>query len=175
MILNIDMEDYANTSEYIVETMKGIVPIVPYEVRMVEESYMQFYEEEQRLGKAFNIFTALALFIAAMGLFGMVSFQIAQRAKEISIRKVMGSSVSGSLKLLATCVFRQILIAFLIAAPIAYYFIEQWLQSYVYRTDLNMVTLGSVAFLAMAVAFLSIAFQSFQAATSNPVDSLHSE
>ena len=175
VILNIDMEDYANTSEYIVETMKGIVPIVPYEVRMVEESYMQFYEEEQRLGKAFNIFTALALFIAAMGLFGMVSFQIAQRAKEISIRKVMGSSVSGILKLLATGVFRQILIAFLIAAPIAYYFIEQWLQSYVYRTDLNMVTLGSVAFLAMAVAFLSIAFQSFQAATSNPVDSLHSE
>ncbi len=175
VVLKIDMSDYQNTCDFIVKTMKKIVPHVPYEVKFVEDSYMQFYNAEQRLGKAFNIFTLLALFIAGMGLFGMVSFQIAQRRREISIRKVLGSSVTGILNLLAKGVFKQIIMALLIATPFAYYFMESWLQDYVYRISLQWWVAILVGFLALILAFLSISFQSIKVARTNPVKSLRTE
>ena len=175
VVLKIDMSKYEKTSEFIINTMNSIVPLVPYEVSVVEDSYMQFYNEEKRLGKAFNIFTLLALFIAGIGLFGMISFQIAQRSKEISIRKVLGSSVGGILKLLAKGVFRQILIAVLIAAPIAYYFTEEWLQSFVYRISLQWWVIVLVGLFATSLALLSIAYQSIQVARSNPANNLRAE
>ncbi|WP_350292593.1 ABC transporter permease [uncultured Croceitalea sp.] len=175
VVLQIDMSDYQKTSEFVVNTMKKIVPHVPYEMKFVEDSYMQFYNEEQRLGKAFNIFTLLALFIAGMGLFGMVSFQIAQRSREISIRKVLGSSVSAILSLLAKGVFKQIIFALLLATPLAYYFMESWLQEYVYRISLQWWVAILVGFLALTLAFLSISFQSIKAARTNPVKSLRTE
>lgn len=175
VVMRINTADYAQTSDYIVKTMNEIVPQVPYEVKIVEDSYMAFYEEERRLGKAFGLFTLLALFIAGMGLFGMVSFQIAQRAREISIRKVLGSSVLQILKLLSKGVFLQLFIAFLIASPIAFYFMEQWLQGYVYRISLHWLTFFGIGVMTMALAFLSITVQSVQAATSNPVKSLRTE
>ena len=175
VILQINMSDFKKTSEFIVKTMKKIVPNVPYEVKFVEDSYMQFYDEEQRLSKAFNIFTLLTLFIAGMGLFGMVSFQITQRSKEISIRKVLGSSVTSILKLLATGIFKQILMALIIATPLAYYFMESWLQEYVYRISLHWWVALIVGILAMTLAFLSVGFQSIKAATSNPVKNLRME
>lgn len=175
VILKIEMTDYEKTSDFIVTTMKKIVPHVPYEVKFVEDSYMQFYDEEKRLGKAFNIFTFLALFIAGMGLFGMVSFQIALRSREISIRKILGSSVTGILQLLAEGIFKQILIAVLIAAPLAYYFMDGWLQEYVYRITLQWWIAIVVGLLALALALLSIGFQAIQAARQNPVKSLRTE
>ena len=175
VVLKIDMSEYEKTSEFIVKTMKSIVPLVPYEVNLVEDSYMQFYNEEKRLGKAFNIFTLLALFIAGMGLFGMISFQIAQRSKEISIRKILGSSVTGILKLLAKGVFKQIILALIIATPIAYYFMEEWLQSYVYRISVQWWVIVLVGFFAISLALVSIAFQSIQAARSNPANTLRAE
>ncbi|MDT0538626.1 ABC transporter permease [Croceitalea sp. P059] len=175
VILQVNMENFKETSDFIVKTLKTIVPHVPYEVKFVEESYMQFYDEEKRLGKAFNIFTLLTLFIAAMGLFGMVSFQITQRSKEISIRKVLGSSVTNILKLLATGIFKQIIIALIIATPLAYYFMENWLQAYVYRISLQWWVAIIVGIIAMSLAFLSIGFQSIKAATQNPVKSLRNE
>lgn len=175
VVLKIDMSDYGKTSDFIVKTMKKIVPHVPYEVKFVEDSYLRFYDEEKKLGDAFTIFTLLALFIAGMGLFGMVSFQISQRRKEISIRKVLGSSVSGILNLLAKGVFKQIVFALLIATPFAYYFMEGWLQEYVYRISLQWWVAVMVGSLALMLAFLSISFQSLKAAKSNPIKSLRTE
>jgi putative ABC transport system permease protein len=175
VVLKINMFDFERTKEFIVNTMNSIVPVVPYEVKIVEDSYMQFYDEEKRLGKALGLFTLLSLFIAGMGLFGMISFQIAQRSKEISIRKVLGSTVSGILKLLAKEVFKQIFIAIVIAAPVAYYFMETWLQSFVYRISLPWWLALVVGSVTLFLAVLSIGFQSFKAASSNPASNLRAE
>ena len=175
VVLKVDMLAYEEAAEFIVQTMKSIVPQVPYEVRFVEDSYAQFYDEERRLGHTFSLFTILALFIAGMGLFGMVSFQIVQRSKEISIRKVLGSSVTGIVKLLAKGFIQQILIALLIAAPIAYYFMEEWLRDYVYRISIQWWLGILVGIFAIILAFISVGFQSIKAALANPVKSLRME
>jgi len=175
VVLKVDMFAYEETAEFIVQTMKSIVPQVPYEVRFVEDSYAQFYDEERRLGHTFSLFTILALFIAGMGLFGMVSFQIVQRSKEISIRKVLGSSVTGIVKLLAKGFIQQILIALLIATPIAYYFMEEWLREYVYRISIQWWLGILVGIFAIVLAFISVGFQSIKAALANPVKSLRTE
>lgn len=175
VVLKVSMEDYEETAQFIEQTMKSFVPHVPYEAKFVKDSYSQFYEEERRLGQTLNLFTFLALFIAAMGLFGMVSFQIVQRSREISIRKVLGSSVAGIVKLLAKGFFKQILIALLIATPLAYYFMEEWLQEYVYRISIQWWVGILIGLFALTLAFLSVGFQSIKAALTNPVESLRTE
>ncbi|MFK7814592.1 MAG: ABC transporter permease [Maribacter sp.] len=175
VVLKVDTHEYEETAEFIEQTMKSIVPHVPYEAKFVEDSYAQFYAEEKRLGRTFNIFTILAIFIAGMGLFGMVSFQILKRSREISIRKVLGSSVPGIVKLLAKSYIKQISVALLIAIPLAYYFMEEWLQEYVYRISIQWWLGVLIGFLAMTLAFLSVGFQSIKAALANPVDSLRNE
>ncbi|PIA81723.1 hypothetical protein BFR04_13395 [Gaetbulibacter sp. 4G1] len=175
VILKIKMDDFENTKLFIEKTMKAVVPLAPYEVRFMEDSYIALYEEERRLGKAFNIFTLLALFIAGMGLFGLVSFQVLQRTKEIGIRKVLGSSITGIVTLLVKDFLRLVIMALLIATPIAYYFMYNWLQGYAYSIDIEWWVFVLVGFLACGVAFATISFQSIKAARSNPIKSLKTE
>lgn len=175
VVVKIDMNDYKATADFIEQTMNKIVPQVPYEAKFVKDSYNLFYDEERRLGQTFSLFTILALFIAAMGLFGMVSFQIMYRAKEIGIRKVLGSSVIGIVQLFAKDYIKQILIALLIAMPIAYYFMEEWLQEFVYRISIQWWLGALIGFFAIILAFLSVGFQSIKAALANPVKSLRTE
>ncbi len=175
LVVKIDMNDYEATADFIERTMNNIVPYVPYEAKFVEDSYDLFYDEERRLGQTFSLFTILALFIAAIGLFGMVSFQIVQRTKEIGIRKVLGSSVSGIVRLLAKDFVKQILVALLIAMPFAYYFMEKWLQEFVYRISIQWWLGLLIGFFAIIMAFLSVGFQSFKAALVNPIKSLRTE
>lgn len=175
VILKIDLDDYENTRTFIEKTMKAVVPLAPYEARIMEDSYAALYEEESRLGKAFNIFSFLALFIAGMGLFGMVSFQIVQRTKEIGIRKVLGSSVSDIVGLLSKDFMKLIIISLVIAAPIAYYGMNNWLNEYAYRIDIQWWIFVLVGLAAMCVALITISFQSIKAALANPVKSLKTE
>ena len=175
VVLKVNMRDYEKTKEFIEQTMKSIVPKVPYEAKFVEDSYAAFYDDEKRLGKTFNIFTAIALFIAAMGLFGMVSFQVAQRSREISIRKVLGSSVPSIVKLLLKGFFKQIIIAVLIAIPIAYYLMDSWLQEYVYHISIKWWVGVLIGFFALALAFVTTGFQSIKAALTSPIKNLRAE
>lgn len=175
VVVKMAMNEPNETSRFVEETMKSIVPQVPYEARFVNDSYTRFYDEERRLGQIFNLFTILSLFIAGMGLFGMVSFQIVQRSKEISIRKVLGSSAQGIVKLLVKGFIGQILIALVIAIPIAYYFMEEWLQEYVYRISIPWWVGLFIGLFAMVLAFLSVGFQSIKVALRNPVDNLRAE
>lgn len=175
VILKIDLADYENTKTFIESTMKAVVPLAPYEARYMEDSYAALYDKESRLAKAFNIFTFLALFIAVMGLFGLVSFQVLQRTKEIGIRKVLGSSISGIVKLLVKDFLKLVLTALLIATPIAYYFMHNWLQGYAYSISIQWWVFVLTGLLACSIAFIAISFQSIKAARSNPVKSLKTE
>ncbi len=175
VILKVDMEDYEQTRAFIEKTLTAEVPLSPYDVRFMEDSYAQLYDNETRLGKAFNIFTFLALFIAAMGLFGLVSFHVYQRTKEIGIRKVLGSSASEIVRLLAKDFLKLIVFALMIAAPIAYFAMDNWLEAYAYRIDIEWWIFVLVGLSATAIALITISFQSLKAALANPVKSLRTE
>jgi len=175
VIMKIDMEDFENTRAYIEKTMKAVVPLAPYEVQLMEDSYAALYDKESRLGKAFNVFAGLALFIAGMGLFGLVSFQVLQRTKEIGIRKVLGASISGIVRLLSKDFLKLVMISLVIAVPIAYYAMNNWLEDYAYRIIIQWWIFVLIGIGAIGVAFITISFQTIKAALANPVDSLRNE
>lgn len=175
VLLKIDTDDFENTKAFIEQKMKSLVPTASYEVQFLEDSYAHLYDSEARLAKAFNIFTLLALFIAGMGLLGLISFQVVKRKKEIGIRKVLGSSVTSIVALLSKDFLKLLLIALIIAIPLAYYAMDTWLQNYAYRIEIAWWVFIFIGFLTFSIAFLTISFQSIQAALTNPIKSLRTE
>jgi putative ABC transport system permease protein len=167
-----------NTQEVIqlVETKwKEMAPGQPFTYYFLDERFATMYAAETRLGKIFGIFSVLAVLIACLGLFALTSFTAEQRTKEIGIRKVLGASVSSIVVLLSKEFGKLVLIAFVLAAPLAWYGIEWWLKDYTYKTEIGIglfLTAGLAAFL---IAWITMSFQSFKAASSDPVKSLRSE
>lgn len=173
--IKVKMDNVSNTLSYIKRTIKVIAPQAPFEYHFMDEAYNELYQSEQRFGQAFNIFTLLVLFIGCMGLFGLASHNIVQRTKEIGIRKVLGASIFGITSLLAKDFLKLVLLAILIASPIAWYFMNQWLADFAYRIDMEWWMFAVAGVAALAIAFLTIGFQSVKAALANPVKSLRSE
>jgi len=122
-----------------------------------------------------GIFTGLALFIACLGLFALATFTAERRTKEIGIRKVLGASVAGITELLAKDFLKLVLIAIVIASPVAYYFMNKWLANFAYRIDIQWWMFAATGAAAVLIAFLTVGFQSVRAALANPVKSLRSE
>ena len=155
---------------------KKYAPESPFEYSFVDENFNAKFEAEQRMGEVFIIFTSLAIIIACLGLFGLASFSAEQRAKEISIRKVMGATVSQIVLLLTKDFAKLVLIAFVLAIPITWYSIEKmWLQEFAYRIQFNFGAAALAGLVALTVAILTILFQAVQAAFDNPVKSLRNE
>jgi len=133
------------------------------------------YAEDRKFGIAFQLFTGLAIFIAALGLFGLTSYMCLQRRKEIGIRKVTGASIFQILKLLNKDFIMLVVIAFIIAIPIGWYIMNKWLQEFAYRTDLSWWIFALSAVIAVFIALITVSVQSIKAATVNPVKSLKTE
>jgi putative ABC transport system permease protein len=167
--------DLDNTLAAIQQTIKNFVPHIPFEYRFMDEAYAQLYQSEQRLGLAFNIFTGLALFIACIGLLGLVSQQVMQRTKEIGIRKVLGASVAGIMFLLSKDFLKLVFLALIIAVPLAGYAMSRWLEDFAYRIDLAWWIFALAGIVALAIALVTISFQALKAALANPVKSLRNE
>lgn len=141
----------------------------------LDEDINRRYEAEVRFLQVFTVLSALAIFIACLGLFGLAAFSAEQRTKEIGIRKVLGASVAGITALLAKDFLKLILIAVVVASPLAWYFMRQWLQDFAYHIDIQWWMFAVAGVLAVGIAFLTIGFQSVKAALMNPVKSLRSE
>ena len=150
-------------------------PANPFEYEFADEGYAKKFATEVRVGKLASFFAILAIFISCLGLFGLVSFVAEQRTKEIGIRKVLGASVANLWQLLSKNFLGLILIACLVAIPLAYYFARDWLQDFEYRTNLNWWIFASAALGALVVTLLTVSYQTIKAATVNPVKSLRSE
>ncbi len=174
-IVKINGDDFLETKAFIEKTMKSVVPLAPYEAKFVNESYNVQYKTEQKLGQAFNLFTLLALFIASMGLFGLVSFTVIQRTKEIGIRKVLGASITRIVGLLSVDFIKLVLLALIISIPIAYYVMNKWLMNFAYKIDVNWWVFIIVGIIVIVIAFVTISFQSIKAAIVNPIKSLKTE
>ena len=159
-----------------IETVyKKFTPGSPFDYKFADYEYALKYAAEERVGKLAMFFTILAIFISCLGLFGMASFVAEQRTKEIGIRKVVGASVFSVWTMLSKDFVVMVLISFLIAAPIAYYFMHNWLQNYTYRTQLSWWIFVAAGVGALMITLLTVSFQSINAAIANPVKSLRTE
>ncbi len=147
----------------------------PFEFYFLDDSINSQYRSEERLGRIFSYFSLLAIFIACLGLFGMATYSVEQRTKEIGIRKVMGASHSSLLVLLSKDFVKLFIFANLIAWPIAYLFAQYWLQEFAYRTPINFLFFTGSALLVLFVGFLTTSFQLVKAAWTNPSESLRYE
>ncbi|MDO1445287.1 ABC transporter permease [Rhodocytophaga aerolata] len=156
-------------------TFKKHFPATPFEYKFADEDFAAKYQAEERIGKLAAVFATLAIFISCLGLFGLASFTAEQRTKEIGIRKVLGASVLNVWGLLSREFVLLVCIAFLTAAPIAYYFLSGWLQNYTYRISLSWWIFALSGAGALLVTLLTVSFQAIKAALANPVKSLRNE
>lgn len=154
---------------------KRMLPGRPFEYQFMDDRYARLYEAEQKEGKLFTIFSGLAIFIACLGLFGLATFNTMQRVKEIGVRKVLGASVPSILALLSKEIVSLILVANLLAWPVAWYFMDGWLGSFAYHIDMNIVAYLLAALAAIAVALITVSTQTIKAARTNPANTLRYE
>jgi putative ABC transport system permease protein len=160
---------------HIEKTWKKYLPETPYEYSFLDEKFDQLYKSEQRQGALFTAFSGIAIFIACLGLFGLSAFAITQRIREIGIRKVLGASVAGIVRLLSWDFLKLVAIAALIAFPVAWYAMSHWLQDFAYRIEMQWWLFLVAGVLASVVALATISSLAIRAAISNPVKSLRSE
>jgi predicted permease len=150
-------------------------PAFPFTFGFLDKDLDNLYRSEQQMGNIFNLFAGLAIFISCLGLYGLSAFMAEQRTKEIGLRKVLGATVAGVVGLLSQDFLKLILIAIIIASPIAWYAMNKWLQTFAYQTTLEWWVIALAAILATGIALFTISFQSIKAALMNPVKSLRSE
>jgi predicted permease len=150
-------------------------PSIPFQYDFVDEEYAEKFASEERIGTLSGIFTALAILISCLGLFGLTSFVAEQRTKEIGVRKVLGASVFNVWNMLSKDFLKLVIISCFIAVPIAYYVMNGWLQEYPYRVILKWWIFGLAILGALAVTVLTVSFQAIRAGKSNPVKSLRTE
>jgi ABC-type antimicrobial peptide transport system permease subunit len=159
-----------------IETVfKKVIPSAPFDYKFADQEYELKFAAEERIGKLAWFFSALAIFISCLGLFGLASFIAEQRKKEIGIRKVLGASVANLWQLLSKDFVVLVIISSGIAIPIAYYFLSGWLQKYQYRTAMSWWIFAAAIGSALLMTLITVSFQAIKAAIANPVKSLRTE
>ena len=174
-LVRLNPEDISDSIKSLESTWEKIIPSCPFEFRFLDEIFDRMYRTEERMGSLLKYFAFLAVFVACLGLFGLASFTAEQRTKEIGIRKVLGATVSQVTSLLCQEFILLVLLANLIAWPIAYLLMRNWLENYGYRTSLNLIIFLGALLLAVIVAIFSVGFQAVRAAKSNPATALKYE
>jgi putative ABC transport system permease protein len=167
--------DMQPTLSFIEKKWKEIFPGEPYTYTFLNERFNRQFEADEKRGKVFTLFTILAILIACLGLFGLASYMVEQRTKEIGIRKVFGANESIILQLIYKNFLILVSIGIVIAIPVAYYFMTNWLKNYVYRTNIGVPLIILAAFLTILITFATISYKAYQAAIMNPARSLKSE
>jgi len=161
--------------QQIEDRWKGLSPNLHFEYSFMDDDFNTLYNTEQRVGTLFIIFTSLAIIIACLGLLGLAAYAAEQRIREIGIRKVLGADVSAVVALLSKDFVKLVFISILIAAPLSWWIMNQWLQGFAYRQNIQWWVIVSAALGSIVIAFITVCFQSIKAALANPVDSLRGE
>ncbi|HXR84418.1 MAG TPA: ABC transporter permease [Hanamia sp.] len=173
--IKLSTTNMASTMQSIKKIWQQTFPNYVYEYSFLDDKIASFYQQENQLSQLYKIFAAIAIFLSCLGLYGLASFMAVQRIKEVGIRKVLGATAGNIVYLFSKEFIILISIAFAIATPIAWYFMNQWLNDYAYRIDISwpVFLIGGIA--AIVIAILTICFQAIKAAVANPVKSLRSE
>jgi hypothetical protein len=175
VLIRIHPENISSSLAFIEKTWERTIPTFPFEFSFLDETVDRSYRNIKKTGNLITCFAVLAVFIACLGMFGLASFMAEQRTKEIGIRKVLGASVTRIVFMLSNESIKWIVIANLFAWPIAYYAMNKWLQNFAYRISLNVWIFILSGLAALAIALLTVSYQSIKAATTNPIDSLRYE
>ena len=168
-------DEMQNGLAHLEKVWKTFLPSRPFDYQFLSERYRALYESEQKQSQLFTTFSALAIFIASLGLFGLATFNTMQRVKEIGIRKVLGASVSNIVGLLSKEIVILILVANLISWPIAWYFMNQWLGTFAYHIEMDALAYLLAAISAVLIALITVSSQTIKAAMSNPAKTLRYE
>jgi putative ABC transport system permease protein len=175
MLIRIPAGNIPDSIASIEKVWNRVVPNYPFEHYFLDENFDEMYRREESIGTLLRYFAALAILVACLGLFGLASFTSEQRTKEVGIRKILGATVSNITVLLCREFFLLVFVSNIIAWPVAYFLMKNWLQSYAYRTSLSVLIFIAAMAIALMVAFLSVSFQAIRAATASPIDSLRYE
>ncbi len=175
VLVKLDTQNLSGTVESLKSVWAEFEPFLPFELNFMDQEIAAEYLEERNLFKLFSSFAMLAIMIACLGLFGLVTFTAEQRRKEIGIRKVLGASVERILTLISKDFLWLIALGFLVASPIAWYLMNEWLQDYAYKIEISPWIFVLSGLVAIVIAFATISFQSIKAALSNPVEILKNE
>lgn len=174
MAVKVRPENLTETISFLEESVAAHSPY-PFEYKFLDDKFNELYRAETRLGELFGVFTILATLIASLGLFGIAAFATGQRKKEIGIRKVLGASVQSITTILASDFLKLVLFGFVLAIPIAWFAMNQWLEDFAYRIDIAWWMFALAGGTALIIAVLTISSQSIKAALSNPVNCLQHE
>ncbi|MEQ8364341.1 MAG: ABC transporter permease [Cyclobacteriaceae bacterium] len=175
MMVKLSGGDFHSTISSLEKTWKEVAPGQPFNYYFMDESFNETYRAEQRLGSIFTIFTMLSIFIACIGLFGLAAFNAEKRTKEIGIKKVLGASVRTITYQLSIDFLKLVMVAIIVALPLSWYAMNQWLQDFSYRIEISWLTMVIAALLAIVISIVTVSYQSIKAAIVNPVNSLRSE
>ena len=163
------------TLAYVKNIWTDYNPGIPFEYHFLDQDYEKLYNTDSRIAGMLNLFTLLAVFIACLGLFGQVVIACENKIKEIGIRKVNGARITEVMAMLNKDFIQWIFIAFLLACPVAWYAMNKWLENFAYKTELSWWVFALAGWLALGIALLTVSFQSWRAATRNPVEALRYE
>ena len=173
--IKLSITNIASSMQSIKKIWEQTFPNSVYEYRFLDEKIESFYKQESQLSSLYKIFAVIAIFLSCLGLYGLASFMAVQRIREVGIRKVLGASVSSVVYLFSKEFIVLITIAFIIASPVAWYFMDKWLQDYVYRINISwwIFIVGGIS--SIIIALITVSFQAIKAALANPVKSLKTE
>ena len=175
LLVKLNGQHLQRTISFLESKWKSLVPGRPFEYRFMDEDYNKPYNAEIRLGKIMDVFAAIAILLACLGLFGLSSYAAQQRIKEIGIRKVLGASVSNIIVALSKDFIRLTVIAIAIALPVAGWATAKWLRDFSYRTDINWSIYVIASIVTTLFTLAAVSFQAIRAAVANPVKSLRTE
>lgn len=173
--LRIKGEQLSHTVQALERTWNQLAPDRPFLYSFLDESFNQQYQQDMRFGEVFSAFAFLTIFIACLGLFGLATYATEQRIKEIGIRKVLGASVANIVGLLSSGFVKLVMVAFLIATPVAWWGMQQWLQGFAYRVNIQWWVFALAGTMAVVIALFTVSFHAVRAALMNPIRSLRSE
>jgi len=175
LIVRIQGDNVEGITTAMEERWKKVIPGSPFSFSFVDDHYHNLYNSETRLSSIMNVFSVLAILIAGLGLFGLASYTIMQRTKELGIRKVLGATFSGLVMVVSTGFIRLVVLAFVIAAPVSWYVMSTWLENFAYPIGFNWAILIGSGFVAIVVALGTVLYHALEAVRVNPVNSLRSE
>jgi putative ABC transport system permease protein len=173
--VRINTTNLPQTVEHVRKSWTKAFPGNPFEYYFLDDFFNRQYANERKFGKLFTVFAMLAIFIGCLGLFGLSAYTASQRIKEIGIRKVLGASVTDITTMLSRDFVKLVVISIVIATPIAWYVMHNWLQEFAYRTAISWWIFAVAGLSALFIALITVSYQAIKAALSNPVKSLRTE
>ena len=175
MLVKIDGKDVSGTLQNLQAKWTELAPHRPFSYSFLDQEYARLYSTEQRTGKTFTVFACLAILLACLGLFGLAAFTMAQRTKEIGVRKVLGASFLNIFMLLSKGFLQMVLLANLLAWPLIWWAMHRWLQDFAYRVTISWWLFAAAGLVVIFIALLTVSFQAIKAAIANPIKSLRTE